>query len=207
MSEQRNAVLIFSKNPVEGDVKTRLIPDWGTEGAMKIYKDVLKKTIETVKLSDEVDVYIYCTPDLDDPFIQFCANQYELKPSLQRGRDLGERMANAIADLMGVYNNVIIVGSDCPELNIKDINLTIEKLNSGHDLVIGPSEDGGYYLIAMNKNLPVVFENIDWGSEEVLSKTRKHIVNHKISAYELEIKWDLDRPEDVHRYFRSRVLN
>lgn len=116
-------------------------------------------------------------------------------------------MANAIADLMGVYTNVIIVGSDCPELNIKDINLTIEKLNSGHDLVIGPSEDGGYYLIAMNKDLPVVFENIDWGSEEVLSKTRKHIVNHKISAYELEIKWDLDRPEDVHRYFRSRGLN
>ncbi|NNE37284.1 MAG: glycosyltransferase [Gammaproteobacteria bacterium] len=204
MSNRNNALIIFSKNPVEGKVKTRLVPEWGSEGALKIYKDLLKKTIETVKQSEISDIYIYCTPNLEDSYLQFCSSQYELKLELQKGKDLGERMANAIHDMTQKYSNVIIVGCDCPELSYKDINLAAEKLNVDFDLVLGPSEDGGYYLIGMNNYFPEVFQDIDWGTGSVLSETRRHISEQGLMVYELDTKWDLDRPEDVHRYFRSR---
>jgi rSAM/selenodomain-associated transferase 1 len=204
MNSEDNAILIFSKNPVEGEVKTRLIPEWGTEGALKIYKDILKKTIETVKQSDVSGIYLFCTPDLDNPFLKFCSLQYELKLELQQGNNLGERMANAIQSVLQQFANVVIIGSDCPELTCNDINLAFDKLNKKYDLVLGPSEDGGYYLIGMNGDYPDIFQGINWGSNNVLSMTRERIKLHHLNAYELEAKWDLDRPEDVHRYFRSR---
>lgn len=204
MSNKKSALLIFSKNPVEGKVKTRLIPELGTEGALHLYKDVLKKTIESVKQSKASDFYLFCTPVLDDPFLQFCSRQYDLILELQNGDDLGDRMSNAISKVLKQSSNVIIVGCDCPELTYRDINIALEKLTCGIDVVLGPSEDGGYYLIGMNKLHEELFQNIQWGKDSVLADTREIIETHNLTAYELEMKWDLDRPEDVHRYFRSR---
>ena len=204
MNKKNSAVIIFSKNPVEGCVKTRLIPEWGTEGALHLYKDVLKKTIESVRQSDIDDIYIYCTPDLDNSFLQFCSRQYDLKLVLQQGNNLGERMSNAFVRILKEYSRAIIVGCDCPELSSRDINIANEKLKSKCDIVIGPAEDGGYYLIGMQEPHPEVFENINWGCDSVLADTRNHIETNNLKPFELEQRWDLDRPEDVHRYFRSR---
>ena len=204
MNKENSAIIIFTKNPVEGHVKTRLIPEWGTEGALHLYKDILKKTIESVKQSEIDHIYIYCTPDLENPYLQFCSRQYEIDLVLQRGSNLGERMNNAFVEILNQYSHAIIVGCDCPELNSQDINIANEKLKNEFDIVIGPAEDGGYYLIGMHEPHPEVFENINWGCDSVLDDTRNHISSNDLKSFELEQKWDLDMPDDVHRYFRSR---
>jgi len=173
MNKENSAIIIFTKNPVEGHVKTRLIPEWGTEGALHLYKDILKKTIESVKQSEIDHIYIYCTPDLENPYLQFCSRQYEIDLVLQRGSNLGERMNNAFVEILNQYSHAIIVGCDCPELNSQDINIANEKL-------------------------------INWGCDSVLDDTRNHISSNDLKSFELEQKWDLDMPDDVHRYFRSR---
>jgi hypothetical protein len=196
--------VVFSKTPVEGKVKTRLIPNWGTEGAMMLYKDLLKATLETVKASIVEDIYLYCTPEKDDSFIQFCARHFEIGLGIQVGADLGERMLNAFETLFRQYRKVIIVGCDCPGLSVGDIRIAVEKLSDGIEIVLGPSEDGGYYLLGMSRFEKGVFEGIAWGGPSVLEDTRKAISTLQLSKFELKEKWDVDRPEDVYRYFSHR---
>ena len=204
MTKKNNALVIFTKNLIEGQVKTRLIPQWGTEGALLLYKDLLRKTLETVVLTEIDDIYLFSTPDIDDPFIKFCSTHFEIDLKLQKGSDLGEKMANAFSEMLAKYNDVIIIGCDCPEIKRDDINLASSKLNEGVDIVLGPSEDGGFYLIGMSQARNELFENIPWGSPSVLEETRRKITELKLKSYELKEKWDLDRPEDVYRYFENK---
>jgi rSAM/selenodomain-associated transferase 1 len=204
MNKKEVALIIFTKTPVEGKVKTRLIPKWGTEGALLLYKDLLKQTLETAKSSNLDDIYLFCTPSVDSPLIKFSANYFEINLALQTGIDLGERIFNAFENKLAEYTKVILVGCDCPGLTSHDLLTANNKLAEGMDIVLGPSEDGGYYLIGLVKNQKYLFENIKWGGGTVLNETRKKISELNLSAYELPEKWDLDNPEDVYRYFEQK---
>lgn len=204
MNKKELALIIFTKTPVEGKVKTRLIPKWGTEGALLLYKDLLKQTLETAKSSNIDDVYLFCTPSLDSPLIKFSAKHFEIKLALQSGVDLGERIFNAFENKLAEYTNVILIGCDCPGITAHDIKTASNKLTEGVDVVLGPSEDGGYYLVGLAQNQKCLFENISWGGSTVLNETRKRIIESNLSAYELPERWDLDRPEDVYRYFEQK---
>ena len=206
MTKKDTALLVFTKTPVEGQVKTRLIPIWGTQGALMLYKDLLKSTLETAIASEIEDICLYCTPDKNEPFIQFCSTHYEVDLGLQEGHDLGDKMYNAFTEYLRQYNKVIIIGCDCPGMNREDIKLATKKLSEGVDIVLGPSEDGGYYLIGMGKSHRELFEDISWGTSSVLDETRVKIARLQLECYELKEKWDLDRPEDVYRYFEKTAL-
>ena len=205
MTKNNTALLIFTKTPVEGRVKTRLIPKWGTEGALLLYKDLLKNTLETAISSSIDDVYLYCSPDKDDNFMKFCSTHYDVRLENQIGQDLGDKMFNAFEQKLNEYYKVILIGCDCPGLTADDIELADNKLNHGADIVLGPTEDGGYYLIALMKNHKDLFKNIPWGKPSVLHDTLDIISNLKMIVYELSEKWDLDRPDDVYRYFEQKV--
>jgi uncharacterized protein len=198
------ALLVFTKAPIEGQVKTRLIPKLGTEGALLLYKDLVKKTLETAAASDINDIYLYCTPDIKHPYLKFCSDNFEVGLVLQQGHDLGEKMSTAFVEMFAQYNKVLIIGCDCPVITRHDINLATKKLFEGLDVVIGPSEDGGYYLIGMSQTHTLLFQDINWGTSSVLEETRKKIFQLDLESHELPEKWDLDRPEDIYRYFEYK---
>ena len=205
MNKQAAALLIFTRSPVEGQVKTRLIPQWGTHGALLLYQDLIKTTIEMAKRSSIDDIFIYRTPGSDSPFLQSCSVHYELPVKEQEGNDLGERMHNAVNAHLKSHRNVLVIGCDCPELREEDIQDAVTMLQNDVDIVLGPSEDGGYYLIGMKQEYPEVFTGIDWGTSRVKQQTLRQINNLGLSIKELEMKWDVDRPEDVFRYMRKQA--
>lgn len=204
MSNNKIALVIFTKSPVEGEVKTRLIPEWGTQGALLLYHDMIKSTLETARDSEIEDISIYSTADINEPFLQSCARIYEIEIREQQGADLGQRLKNAFHDKLGQADAVVIIGCDCPCLKPQDLLMAIEKLQNGHDVVIGPTEDGGYYLVGLSRECPELFENVNWGTPSVLTETRKRIQDLGLSVMELEEKWDVDRPEDVYRYMSTQ---
>ena len=114
---------------------------------------------------------------------------------VQRGKDLGDKMRQAFVDRFAEgYKKVVIIGSDSPSLPVSYIN---KALASEKDLVIGPSTDGGYYLIAMSGKLSEVFSGVAWGTENVLGETLKKIKGTSISFELLPIWYDVDSPDDL----------
>lgn len=201
MSSKTCAVIVFSKAPVPGRVKTRLIPRLGAEGAARLYRTLLTQTLIRLASSSIAVGRLYCTPTLDDPFLAKQARDFGLTLHLQSGRDLGERLYHALAETLQLYDTALLIGGDCPGLSAADLNLAGKKLLDGYDLVIGPAKDGGYYLIGMRAANKQIFAGIDWGQGDVLLKTRERISKLDLKTCELAQRWDLDRPEDLDRYY------
>lgn len=187
----KNALLIFTRNPELGKCKTRLAATVGNHVALEIYKFLLQHTVKiTAPLA--VDKFVYYTVklragDLWDPAV------YGKK--LQQGDDLGLRMEHAFNTTFQLgYERVIIIGSDMYDMNTKDIENAFEQLKS-NDFVVGPAEDGGYYLLGMKKINSEIFQNKKWGSDTVLSATLLDLKEEKVTL--LEEKNDVDYYEDI----------
>ncbi len=178
-----NQLIIFAKNPVLGETKTRLAKSVGHQNALKVYLHLLE---HTAKISLDVDenrhIYYSSFIENDDIF----SDQLFIK-SLQVGNDLGQKMYNAFKDLFGQWaEKVVIIGSDCFDLNADIINEAFEKLDH-FDAVIGPAKDGGYYLLGIKKLYKDLFFNKKWSSEDVLLDT---ILDFK----KLNLKYDMLHP-------------
>ncbi len=199
MTEPCTAVLLFTKTPLSGRVKTRLLAAYGEQQTRCIYQKLLHKTIATATASDEWDSYLWATPTLADPLLESLAAEFAIRLSLQQGMTLGERMLNACKQSLRQYKNTMIVGCDCPALTTADLAQGMSKLNAGYDVVLGPAVDGGYYLIGLREAYAALFADIDWGEATVLSQTRNRIQRMGLSCFELDEKHDLDRPEDYRQ--------
>ena len=105
---------------------------------------------------------------------------------------------------LGVFDKkrVILIGTDAPSLTTDHIETSITELNN-NDMVLAPAEDGGYVLIGMSQHNHSIFQSINWGSDSVLEATRDKISKNKLTSYELESCWDIDRVEDYQRYKKS----
>ena len=200
MKKDECLLVIFSKAPVAGKVKTRLIAELGSEGAASLYMQLVKKTLATASQSSINNIILYCTPDDNHPFFGSCAAEFNLELQTQKGHDLGARMANAIMNGLESYRAVILIGCDCPELSINDLNNAAEQLINGSNIVLGPSEDGGYYLIGLTQYRAELFADIVWGRSNVLLTTRNRIEMLDIESFELPMHWDIDQPNDYYRY-------
>ena len=108
-------------------------------------------------------------------------------------------MHHAISRALKNYKHVVLVGCDCPSLTSSDLENAVSALMQNHDVVLAPAEDGGYVLIGLNKPQPELFENIPWGTPEVLQLTRSKIHEKKLKCLELSEQWDVDIPEDLQR--------
>ncbi len=169
----RDGLIIFVKNPVAGKVKTRLAKDIGNEKALRVYEFLLDKIYKETK-NLAVEKYLFLSDALDQNLFDSGFTQI-----LQKGKDLGERMANGFDYLFDKgFDKALIIGSDVPELDSKIIYDAFEKLFV-YDIVIGPSKDGGYYLIGMKEQMNFLFEDIQWSSEEVLNSTMKKDQNQR----------------------------
>jgi uncharacterized protein len=200
----KEALLIFTKNPEAGKVKTRLAATLGDEAALSIYRQLLLHTVSATEYLP-VDKFVFYSNHIGQKDYWSDKNYYKL---LQEGNDLGERMKNAfVAAFQKGYNKVVIIGTDCPDLNASVIMNAYVYLED-HDIVIGPAIDGGYYLLGMKKLYPRLFEKIDWSTGKVLAQTLKICESSNLSTFLLPELSDIDDENDLKKYMnRSLAVN
>ncbi len=200
MSDGRCAVLVFTKTPIPGTVKSRLIPELGDTCVTKLYESLIDRTLTTTKQSGVGDIELWCWPTTDHPFLQECAANFQIPLITQRGDNLGDRMHGAFDKRLSQYDHILLIGCDCPAMTERDLRTAVGGLRNGAKVVLGPAEDGGYYLIGLTAACRDLFEGIKWGGSDVLGKTREIIESLGLHCVELEERWDLDRPADLARY-------
>lgn len=193
-----NILIIFAKAPVKGKVKTRLQKNLSQTEALKLYKGFLFQTVCMAKKIKNCKKIIACYPDKNHPYFKTLAKRFGFQLIKQHGRDLGERMKNAITDFLNDdYKKVVIIGCDSPTLPKEYIEKAFNVLNK-KSLVIGPSCDGGYYLIGVRGLAPPIFNNIKWGTRKVLKETLKRIPEKMLpSFYLLPFWYDIDTNDDL----------
>ena len=187
----KNLIIVFVRNPELGKVKTRLAKTIGDKDALKIYTILLKHT-ESVLHKVSSDKVVYYSKEIQNNDLWDNA-LYQKK--LQKGADLGARMQNAFETAFkDTYEKVVIVGSDLFDLNPNHIKEAFTALEN-HEVVLGPSLDGGYYLLGMKKMNPTVFKNKQWGTDSVLESTLKNLNQQNVKL--LEALNDIDTFEDL----------
>lgn len=213
-----NVLIIFLKYPEPGKVKTRLARVIGNEKACEVYTRLAEGILKNIssKKPGRYDLSIFYAPADKGNEIRSW-----LKPVLnddsetgiqyipQEGDDLGERMSNAFHRVLRAKEytkaypcNAVIIGTDCPGIDIALIESAFGILHE-KDVVIGPSEDGGYYLLGMSRFIPDLFKDIAWSTDRVFSQTIKRIQKNDLSCDLLKVLIDIDTPEDLYRHASS----
>ncbi len=196
---QKHIVLCFCKHPEPGLVKTRLAENLGKGLAAIIYKRILEHILKELHKSS-LDVVLCCYPDTNHPFFIYCKNEYSLSLEKQHGNDLGERMYNSLKYNLNNNDSVVLIGSDCPQLDSSYINTAFKKLDSGHDIVLGPAFDGGYALIGAKRIDKSIFDDIEWSRDDVLLHTKDRITSLDWSVNCLPTVRDIDCLADYEYY-------
>jgi len=187
----KNLIIIFTRNPELGKVKTRLAKTVGNESALNIYKYLLNHTEQTIRNINSDKAVYYSVKVRDNDIWDNSIYQKHL----QKGDDLGIRMLNAFDNAFhNNYKKVIIFGSDLFDLQPKHIEEAFNKLED-NDVVIGPAKDGGYYLLGMKTLHPQVFKNKVWGTSTVFKDTINDLQNE--SVFLLEELNDIDTYDDM----------
>ena len=185
------ALIIFVRNPVLGKVKTRIAATIGDENALAVYKHLLHHT-KNITAGVQVTRFVFFADEIATNDLW---NGYE--KCLQSGSNLGERMSNAFECLFEKgFTKIIIIGSDCFELDEKIISGAFLKLNE-YETVIGPATDGGYYLLGIQSPFKNLFENITWSSNSVFDETIKQIEQRNLSLFLLPSLNDVDEAKDI----------
>ena len=194
MLKNNPLVLVFCKNQIIGKVKTRLALSIGQKKAFLIYSELVNKTATVVNsLSSEVHIYYSDYIEENDNF-----DSSKIKKFIQKGNNLGDRMINALNVSFKNFSPIVIIGSDLWELEISDIKDAFGILKK-KNIVIGPSTDGGYYLIGMNYLDTKIFENKNWGQQSVLNDTIRDI-DDKTNIHLLDEKTDIDTYDDLCQF-------
>ena len=191
LASSKNLLLIFTRNPELGKGKRRLAATVGDQAALDIYRFLLEHTVNITKnLYAEKVVYYSEEIWKDDIW-----DNSKFGKQLQQGADLGERMANAfLTGFENGYEKIIIIGSDMYDLSQEDLENAFKALQN-HDFVLGPAEDGGYYLLGMKSYTPQLFKDKEWGTETVLTDTLKNLETEKTAI--LEVRNDVDYYGDI----------
>ena len=197
----KTCVIVFAKNPRPHQVKTRLVPTLSPEQACTLYTAFLTDWCDTLAKFSGMDLIVaYAPPEAESDLHALIGDDFTYIP--QTGTDLGERLASATqwAVEQG-YTKILLVGSDSPTLPISYISQALKQLDS-RDITIGPSTDGGYYLIGFSTRnittaIPFVFEDIAWSTAGVFRQTVARIRSVKATVGLLPPWYDVDTSEDL----------
>jgi len=190
-------ILLFVKYPEPGYIKTRLASCIGADEAGELYRAFILDILSTLKIAG-FPFRICFYPEAKRALLLDWLGEEHHYVS-QRGESLGERMKNGFVDAFADGNErVIIIGSDSPDLPPSILREAFDGL-SIHDVVIGPSRDGGYYLIGFKKDtfLPSIFDNIPWSTPSVFSATMAILHNSALDVYMLTEWNDIDTVDDI----------
>ncbi len=187
-------IMVFLRHPEKGKVKTRLAATIGEDRALEVYERLLSHTLATVSVMPfDKQAWFADGRGKGDAW-----EKAGFKIHAQQEGDLGKRMAQAFSRAFTEgYEQVVIIGTDCPGLTADLLNEAIELLAT-HDVVIGPADDGGYYLLGMRGPFLRLFDGIRWSTDSVSRETEQLCVEHKLSYTMLRPLGDIDREEDLH---------
>ncbi len=194
----KRAIIIMTKVPGHGNVKTRLHPfltlDECRELAICLLKDTEKKISQF-----NVPTIIAFTPVNQKNELN-CILQYRHTLIEQRGSELGEKMYHAFEFAFGQgYESVVMIGTDSPTVPESEVSEAFEILGSSKGAVIGKTEDGGFYLIGFHSVRRELFEAVEWGSENAFRQTAANINRAGLSLQYIRTWYDVDKPEDLLR--------
>ena len=197
-----NAVILFARDPILGQVKTRLTSFLDNETILKLYISFLEDSLAIIQQVGNADYFVGISPANNSGFFDALEDSGMTLFS-QEGKDLGDKMRQAFINrFMQGYNNVAIIGSDSPSLPVSYIE---RALDSKKDLVLGPSIDGGYYLIAMKDKVSEVFSCVDWGTDKVLHETLQRVQDGGFSFDLLPVWYDVDLPQDL-KFLKTHLM-
>ena len=203
--DSKNCILFFVKYPVPGKVKTRLAEQIGAGAATGLYKNFVADILATLKSLDLNLKIVFEPPDSKGQFQQWLGKEYSY--IAQAGQDLGQRMKHAFLQAFSErFNRVVAIGSDSPDLPTEYLDLAFGALDT-NDVVIGPSSDGGYYLIGFTRGSfsPEAFERIIWSSDEVYDQTVNILKQHRQNLFLLPQWYDVDTLADMEEFvFRNK---
>lgn len=192
-------VVVFTKVPTPGAVKTRLAADLGPERACDLYKLLGSRLLDRLKGMEELAVRVAVTPEGEPDLVRRWLGE-DLDLVLQRGADLGERMHNAVSDACREgYSPVILVGCDGPGIDEDTLRLALDAL-SRVELAVVPAHDGGYLLIGMHAPHREIFSGILYGGDRVFRDTMTRARETGLSVELLPAQHDLDRVEDLRHF-------
>jgi len=192
------ALLVFAKAPKPGNVKTRLLPAVSPKEATDLHAACIVDTLRLSRGLRRVDV-LWFTAGGPGHFRKLRKIQPGTTPATfsQRGGNLGARLEHAFGKgFRAGYREIVVIGTDTPWMGSARLRAAFVALRAA-DVVIGPAEDGGYYLLGMNKPIPEVFRDIPWSTDGVLTATLKAISRAKLRVKLLPKDFDLDRPKDL----------
>lgn len=201
----RERLILFSRYPQPGKVKTRLIPLLGERGAADLYRQLLVMTVGAARRLmgiRPVSVQMRATGGPLDRMRSFCDARFGLCD--QGGGDLGERLRRASEEAFQQgMKRVVMIGSDCPDLGGQRLDEAFRALEH-HDLVVGPAADGGYYLVGTTQHRPSLFDAIPWSGAQVLQRTLEEAGRLQLSLATLPLLHDVDTPADLATWKRGK---
>lgn len=190
------ALILFARAPRVGFAKTRLIPAFGAARAAEIYDHLLKHALRCSDGVPNVARYIFIDQEsAREHFEATLGSAWTI--AVQMASDLGARMSSAMVRVLEVHQHALLFGSDIIDMTLDDLSGGLARLAAHDDVVLGPSADGGYWLIGMNAALPALFTDMAWGTATVYRDTVDRLQARKIRWSALPLRHDIDTPEDV----------
>jgi len=202
LNAMKNHLIVFTRYPIPGTAKTRLIPALGAEGAADLQRQMTEHTLDAISslISDEVLLQVRYEGGEESDMKGWLGDAI---PFVSQGEgDLGQRMNSAFTgSFKEGFEKAVVIGTDCPSLDSESVMEAFDLLKE-NTLVLGPATDGGYYLIGIRSDAPwwlyeLVFENIPWGSDQVLNATVNALAETGLDLGLLDEKADVDEPEDL----------
>ena len=196
MQHNSNALIVVAKRPAPGKTKTRLSPPLTPELASALYECFLFDTLDQMRqVNDALHVVAYVD---ECDYFQRLAPDFELIP--QEGADLGERLDRALTSyLLRGYQRVVIMDSDSPTLPPVYLSHAFHALSDGADVVLGPCDDGGYYLIGLRKPAPRLLREVHMSTPTVAAETIALAKEENLNLVTLPIWYDVDDAASLSR--------
>lgn len=196
-----DALVVFAKPPIAGNVKTRLQSVLSAEEAAQLYRAFLADSVRQFGTMEQ-EVFVAFSegpvPDVGEG----------LNVGLQRGADLAERLRNAFLDHFAAgRQRIVVVGTDHPSLPTEFVVKAFEALREPDSIVIGPSEDGGYYLVGMNEYFPIVFDDMTFSHHRVFEETVDRAASTRATLTILPMWYDVDTPRELPRLWQDLTLD
>jgi len=192
---------VFARNPVAGQVKTRLAAAIGDDEAAAIYARMVERTLDTAaaaRIAGIIDrIELWASPDTDAPAFAEWRDNYRVELRRQCGVDLGARMRHALHSALASGSHAILIGTDCPLLDVSYLACASAALDD-HPAVFGPAEDGGYVLVGLARAIDA-FSGIPWSTAETMALTRAKLAAQRVRWQELPTLWDVDSAADLER--------
>lgn len=191
-------LIIFARAPIAGACNTRLAAELGEQVAADLQEELIRKRVSELTKAALCPIELWCSPDTSHALFQELAADHSIKLEQQMGTDLGQRMYHAMIAHEAKFS--LIIGTDAPVMSSSHIKQAMQKLADGKDMVLIPAEDGGYVLLGLQRIRAALFQDIDWGSDQVCQQTLAIAEQLQLDHTTLASLWDIDHPADYWRY-------